>query len=543
MNKKKVDSILKAMAAAGVAMGTGAIADVNVVYAEVVGEGNTEDQTIEVTEDKTSEVTGDKTIEVTEEQLIDKFNEQISVASDFVIYADTLTSASGGTCHIDGNICVEKLDNASEGIKTGKISEDTENTDTSKYSIVKDARDQDGNKDSGRFDYIEGGAILVVDGDYPVSEPNQTNTNDSSKLMVVEDANDASQVTDAVAAALEKQGATLSEDEKEELKTKITKELDIDNNLVEIAKAAQALADKDDRTLTGKDALNDVQSKIKNGEIAQGSTVTITIGAEDINNREFANGMESLYKNNGSVKIIINVSHTNKPDSTISFLEPMNNQDYNNGLTNYIWNFGDYIGKVCINRDMGGIIVAALGKVEVNASCDVRVIANTVIKNGQEMHQIEDETKPSASTSTSESTSTSTSTSESISTSASESASVSTSISDSTSTSNSSSESGSTSTSESTSLSDSTSTSEIPDDNVPLVELPEEPVPLTVAEPEKPVELPDDLVELPDDPVPLVDSNPETGDTMTLTWMGTAVTSLAGLFGAGKHKKKKDDIK
>ena len=322
MNKKKVDSILKAMAAAGVAMGTGAIADVNVVYAEVVGEGNTEDQTIEVTEDKTSEVTGDKTIEVTEEQLIDKFNKQISVASDFVIYADTLTSASGGTCHIDGNICVEKLDNASEGIKTGKISEDTENTDTSKYSIVKDARDQDGNKDSGRFDYIEGGAILVVDGDYPASEPDpcwpegslKTNTNDSSKLMVVEDANDASQVTDAVAAALEKQGATLSEDEKEELKTKITKELDIDNNLVEIAKAAQALADKDDRTLTGKDALNDVQSKIKNGEIAQGSTVTITIGAEDINNREFANGMESLYKNNGSVKIIINVSHTNEPD-------------------------------------------------------------------------------------------------------------------------------------------------------------------------------------------------------------------------------------
>ena len=121
MNKKKVDSILKAMAAAGVAMGTGAIADVNVVYAEVVGEGNTEDQTIEVTEDKTSEVTGDKTIEVTEEQLIDKFNEQISVASDFVIYADTLTSASGGTCHIDGNICVEKLDNSSEFIKTGNI--------------------------------------------------------------------------------------------------------------------------------------------------------------------------------------------------------------------------------------------------------------------------------------------------------------------------------------------------------------------------------------------------------------------------------------
>ena len=105
MNKKKVDSILKAMAAAGVAMGTGAIADVNVVYANEVGVGNAENQTSEVTE----------------EQLIDEFNEQISVASDFVIYADTLTSATGGTCHIDGNICVEKLDNVSEGIKTGKI--------------------------------------------------------------------------------------------------------------------------------------------------------------------------------------------------------------------------------------------------------------------------------------------------------------------------------------------------------------------------------------------------------------------------------------
>ena len=77
---------------------------------------------------------------------------------------------------------------------------------------------------------------------------------------------------------------------------------------------------------------------------------------------------------------------------------------------------------------------------------------------------------------------------------------------------------------------------DLPDEPVPLTDLPDEPVPLTVAEPEE-------LVELPDDPVPLVDSNPETGDTMTLTWFGTAVASLTGLFGAGKHKKKKDDMK
>ena len=50
----------------------------------------------------------------------------------------------------------------------------------------------------------------------------------------------------------------------------------------------------------------------------------------------------------------------------------------------------------------------------------------------------------------------------------------------------------------------------------------------------------DDLTDIADEDVPLSD-NPETGDAMTLTWMGTAAAAAAGLFGAGKGKKKKDD--
>ena len=291
MNRKKVDSLLKAAAVAGVAMGASALADLNVVYAAEVSENNGGDDDAsqlddtdtyidtDVNSDADADIDTDTDTDIDtyadtdadtdnekkEEDLAEDFLDQISVASDFVIYADTLTSNSvwgewGGTAHIDGNICVNDLDNVSEGIKAGEISKGNEelsngeDADTLKYSIVKNASDQDNNGNSGRFDYIEGGAILVVDKDYPASEPNpcwpegslETNTNDSSKLMVVEDANNASQVTDAVAAALDQQGKSLSDDEKAELEKKIEKQIKIKENLESIATAAQALADKDD---------------------------------------------------------------------------------------------------------------------------------------------------------------------------------------------------------------------------------------------------------------------------------------------------------
>lgn len=50
----------------------------------------------------------------------------------------------------------------------------------------------------------------------------------------------------------------------------------------------------------------------------------------------------------------------------------------------------------------------------------------------------------------------------------------------------------------------------------------------------------DDLTELPDEDIPL-SANPETGDAMTVTWLGTAAAAVVGLFGAGRGKKKKDE--
>ena len=70
-------------------------------------------------------------------------------------------------------------------------------------------------------------------------------------------------------------------------------------------------------------------------------------------------------------------------------------------------------------------------------------------------------------------------------------------------------------------------------DDAELTDIADEDVPLAVINE-------DDLTELPDEDIPLSD-NPETGDAMTVTWLGTAAAAVAGLFGAGRGKKKKDD--
>ena len=70
---------------------------------------------------------------------------------------------------------------------------------------------------------------------------------------------------------------------------------------------------------------------------------------------------------------------------------------------------------------------------------------------------------------------------------------------------------------------DTTDTTDIADEDVPLAVMDE-----------------DDLTDIADDDVPLSD-NPQTGDAMTLTWLGTAAAAVTGLFGAGRGKKKKDD--
>ena len=70
-------------------------------------------------------------------------------------------------------------------------------------------------------------------------------------------------------------------------------------------------------------------------------------------------------------------------------------------------------------------------------------------------------------------------------------------------------------------------------DDTDMVDILDEDVPLAVIDE-------DDIADIADEDIPLSD-NPQTGDTATTAWLGTAVAAVTGLFGAGKSKKKKDD--
>lgn len=63
-----------------------------------------------------------------------------------------------------------------------------------------------------------------------------------------------------------------------------------------------------------------------------------------------------------------------------------------------------------------------------------------------------------------------------------------------------------------------------------VTDLEDEDVPLAVLDLDEPVDIPDADVPLSD--------NPETGDALTATWLGTAAASVAGLFGASRKKRK-----
>ncbi len=226
---------------------------------------------------------GDTGSSKTEEDLINDFLDDISVGEDYVIYGEELTSNNGGgTGHIDGNILVDNIDNASEGIKTGEISKSGETLDdgrlakTPKFSIVKD-----GNGQGGTFNWIEGnGTILIVkeNGNVKVE-----NINAGCQVVGVKDVNDPEEIANAIAKALE-----LNDEEKAQLLKDIKKQLNVSDNLKNIAESGQKLADADDTSITGLEALKDVKDKIAAGDIKTGERVTITVDAADLVNGEFA---------------------------------------------------------------------------------------------------------------------------------------------------------------------------------------------------------------------------------------------------------------
>lgn len=71
---------------------------------------------------------------------------------------------------------------------------------------------------------------------------------------------------------------------------------------------------------------------------------------------------------------------------------------------------------------------------------------------------------------------------------------------------------------------------DVDDQDEDLTDLEDEGVPLAVLDLDEPVDIPDEDVPL--------SENPETGDAMTATWLGTAAASVAGLFGASRKKRK-----
>lgn len=243
---------------------------------------------------------------------------------------------------------------------------------------------------------------------------------------------------------------------------------------------------------------------------------------------------------------VIYVGQSDASSSEQQGIPSQNQTDTPKYADQIIFNFGNYAGKIWGgNRGIAANIIAPNAIVTLGPTSTGQVIAKEVSNPSGEWHyngRYDGSTTESTTESITESTTQSATESSSTSTSQS----YSNSQSDISSTSQSQSESMGTSESGNVSASDSTSTSEIPDEDVPLgeiptenpdgenpVDIPDEDVPLATVDP-------DELVELPDDPVPLADANPETGDSMTLTWLGTAIAAVTGLFGAAKGKKKKD---
>ena len=623
MNKKKVDSILKAATMAGVALGASAIVDADVVYAVELSESNTSssDSELDNTQSATESISQSES-----EGNTSPNNAKLGTAESSSVYATIAPTNSGAEIlqtieNIVGNygVVAEKVTINSDietNIKADKLT-------TNSHTVGSSSK------------YSDNSSEVIYIGDFADGEYVQANHSMPTEVVIGLAANEKAQIIDGPNAGYKKVIVTVKNEEG----TETTKTIIINNNgeNVSTKKETTTVSDELKEVATQAEALKKLTNENNSVSIvdAQGGSGTKTVAAsENTSDTVYVNisNQSSLFNGNDPAhnQIVLNKNQTVvfniTPNGNTFTLDGYvinvnggaiageNQADTPKYADKIVFNFGDFAGTVNGGgRGIAANIIAPNAIVNTYHTSTGQVLAKEFNAASGEWHYngrydgsdsaSESSGSTSTSTSTSEgsastststsegststststsegSTSTSTSTSEgstSTSTSTSEgSTSTSTSTSEgSTSTSTSTSEgstststsesegSASTSTSESegstsTSTSESTnestsestisSTSEIPDEDVPLTELPDEDipleelpdedVPLAVVDPDE-----DDPLVILDEDVPLAGSNPETGDSTTLTWVGTAAAAVTGLLGAGKGKKKKDDTK
>ena len=577
MNKKKVDSILKAATMAGVALGASAIVDADVVYAVELSESNTSSSDSEL--DNTQSATESISQSESEGNTSQDNSKQRTVESGSI--NATIATTDSGT------EILQTIENivGNYGVVAEKVTIGTDFESNVKADYVEIESDVGSSKN-----YSDNTSEVIYIGDFADGEYVQANRGGGVLTDVVLGLN-ANEEAEIITAPDGIKTVVVTNTETKETKTitinnKIdgvcgkviceTKTSTVADELKEVAAQAEELKGKANEN----NSVDVVDSTDNTGikTVAASDKACDTVYVNISNQSNLFNGNDSArnqIKLNDNQTVVFNITPNGNTFTLDSYVINVSgggiagdNQDKTpNYADQIVFNFGNYSGSISIEKGIAANIIAPNAIVSVGSTSTGQVIAKEVSNPGGEWHYngrydgsdsaSESSGSTSTSTSTSEgsasastsegSTSTSTSTSEgSTSTSTSESeGSASTSTSESEgSTSTSTSES----TNESTSESTSSSTSEIPDEDVPLTELPDEDipleelpdedVPLAVVDPDE-----DDPLVILDEDVPLAGSNPETGDSTTLTWVGTAAAAVTGLLGAGKGKKKKDDTK
>ena len=619
MNKKKVDSILKAATMAGVALGASAIVDADVVYAVELSESNTlsSDSELDNTQSATESISQSES-----EGNTSPNNAKQGTAESSSVYATIATTDSGAEI-------LQTIENivGNYGVVAEKV---TINSDM-ETNIKADELTTNGHTVGSSTKYSDNSSEVIYIGDFADGEYVQANHSMPTEVVIGLAANEKAQIIDGPNDGYKTVIVTVTNEEG----TETTKTIIINNNgeNVSTKKETTTVSDELEEVATQAEELKKLTNENNSVSIVDakdGSGTKTVAASENTSDTVYVNisNQSSLFNGNDPAhnQIVLNENQTVvfniTPNGNTFTLDGYvinvnggaiageNQADTPKYADKIVFNFGDFAGTVNGGgRGIAANIIAPNAIVNTYHTSTGQVIAKEFNAASGEWHYngrydgsdsaSESSGSTSTSTSTSEgSTSTSTSTSEgstSTSTSTSEgSTSTSTSTSEesastsmsegsasastsegSTSTSTSTSEGstststsesegsaststseseGSTSTStsestnESTSESTSSSTSEIPDEDVPLTELPDEDipleelpdedVPLAVVDPDE-----DDPLVILDEDVPLAGSNPETGDSTTLTWVGTAAAAVTGLLGAGKGKKKKDDTK
>ncbi len=328
-----------------------------------------------------------------------EFLKDQNVTADFAIYADKVDESIG---HVDGNVAVNTMATG------GQV--DIMNKDDSQYG--------EGNADP----YAENGYSYIgstENGTTIKTTSNQTKDGEVlSKLVVGENVT----VTDNVhgsaghfqleTAETKAEGGVTSESA-EKLAAEDKRLADIENtsninpNLHQIAESGQKLIDatKDEKG-TGS-AENDlhkitaaIASLVQRQSTAQEngtSILNVTIHSRLLSDSRYTNELNNtkifqdlVKKNASNTKVIVSVDCDDADEAVgiTSYFNPSNDiSNYDNRAANLFWNFGAYAGKITLESQWLGNIIAANATVHANAGIQSgRIVARTAGHKDGEIH-------------------------------------------------------------------------------------------------------------------------------------------------------------